>query len=225
VYVRRATDPEPVRISDGFPLAISDDGQRAIVRLAGKMLIVPTSGLAQPFDIGEVDAVPAAAWLPDGRMILEVRPKGADRSIVSVRPAAGGPLTPILPAGMFLTPRAVSPDGRRIAAFDAEGRLQVCETPASGLATCRPVAGATADDRIAGWTADSSALLVYRQYPTPIRLERLHIATGRREPVTTLQTATAAVSGVRSMLVTPAGAIFYNYSRSRSVLYSITGVR
>jgi hypothetical protein len=119
----------------------------------------------------------------------------------------------------------VSPDGRRIAAIDEMGRLQVCDTPASGLAGCRPVGAATAEDRIAGWTADSSALYVYRQYPTPVRIERLHLTTGRREPVTALQPASAAVSGVRSVLVTPNGAIFYNYARNRSVLYSITGVR
>ena len=51
-----------------------------------------------------------------------------------------------------------------------------------------------------------------------VRVERVQIAT-------TLQSASAAVSGVRSLFVTPGGAMVYNYSRTRSVLYVINGLK
>jgi hypothetical protein len=78
---------------------------------------------------------------------------------------------------------------------------------------------------MAGWTADSLSVYVYRQYPMPSKIERLNIKTGHRDPYTTLQTASAAVSGVRSVFVTPSGAIFYNYARNRSTLYVISGLK
>jgi hypothetical protein len=217
-----------VRLSDGIPLAISDDGLTVLARsFAGppKVLLVPTSGMAQPLDIGPIEAVAAGGWLKDGRLVLELRRTAVESFAVFAAPAKGGALSPLLPAGLHLPPRASAPNGQRIAAVDETGRLQICTVPPAGLATCTPLPGTTEGDRVAGWTADSAAIFVYRQYPVPVKIDRLTIATGRRDLLTTLQTASAAVSGVRSVFVTPRGAIFYNYARDRSTLYVISGLK
>ena len=227
-YIRRPDDPEPVRISDGVALAISDDGKTAVVRTAStplKVLLVPTSGLAQPLDLGEFQGLSTARWLKDGRLVLQLVRKEGEKPVVYVRPVNGGAVTQFLPNGMYLTPRALSPDGQHISVYDDTNSYHLCDVPASGLATCKPLPGSESADRIAGWTADSGSLFVYRQYPTPIPIEKLNIATGKREPVMTLQPASAAVSGLRSLHITPSGALFYNYARNRSVLYAITGVK
>jgi hypothetical protein len=225
VYIRPPGESEPVRLSDGVPLAISDDGATVLARSQTKVLLVPTSGMAQPLDIGPIEAASAGAWLKDGRLVLEVKRKADEPFAVFASPAKGGVLSPLLPAGFHLTARPVSPNGQSISAVDETGRLQVCTVPPAGLATCTPLAGATEGDRMAGWTPDSLSVFVYRQYPMPTKIERVNIKTGRRELYTTLQTASAAVSGVRSVFVTPAGVIFYNYARNRSALYVISGLK
>ncbi len=228
VYVRRLADAEPVRLADGDPIAISDNGETALVvshSLPLTLSLVPMSGLAQPLDIGPIEFVSAANWLKDGRLMLEFRHTTTEPLAVFARPAKGGPIAPLLPPDMLLTWSPVAPDGKHIAAADATGQVHVCTVPASGLATCAPVPGIAAGERIAGWSADSGSLFVYRLYPVPIKIDRVQIATGRRELMATMPTATAAVSGLRRLFVTPGGAVFYSYARDRSSLYTISGVK
>jgi hypothetical protein len=228
VYVRRPADVEPLRISDGVPIAISDDGTQALVRShikPIKLTIVPTSGLAQPLDVGPLDDINAAGWLKDGRLLLELRRPG-ESGTVYARPAGGGALARLLPAGIHVVGRRpFSPDGQRVTAVNEEGAPHVCTTPATGEGTCTPVTGMKSSDDIAGWASDNRSLFIYQHYPVPIRVDRLDVATGRRELFATVQPASAAVSGLRNLVITPDGAIAYTYGRSRSTLYVINGLR
>ena len=63
---------------------------------------------------------------------------------------------------------------------------------------------------------------MHRRYPVPVRIETLDVTTGRRAPFTTLQTASATVSGLLNLIV---GTIVYNYARNRSQLYVISGLK
>ena len=148
VYVRRPADPEPLRISGGEAVSISDDGTKAlvVVRSPGKpikLTIVPTAGLAQPIDVGPFEAINTGGWLQDGRLVLELRRPG-DSGVVYVRPAAGGPLARLLPAGMHIPGnRPFSSDGQRVAAWnELDRKAYVCTTPATGEGTCTAVPGA-----------------------------------------------------------------------------------
>jgi hypothetical protein len=228
VYLRDVRAAEPVRLSDGVPLAISNDGRTALVMTIttpSKLSLVPTSGLSQTLDVGGFDAAGGGGWLNDGRLLVSLRRTPADKMTVFARPASGGPVVPLLPAGFWLVPRAVSPDGQRVITMDDASQLHVCELPKTGLGTCRSVAGTAPEERMAGWSADSRSIYIYRQYPMPVRIDRVDVTNGRRDLYTTLQTANAAVSGVMSVFVTPKGALFCNYMRNRSVLYAISGVR
>ena len=201
VYVRRPGDLEPIRISDGDGIALSDDGSTALVVSSSKpvkLSLAPTSGLTQTLDVGPLDAIETAAWLKDGRLVLVLRRQPGEEFGVFVRPAAGGPIVPLLPAGKFLLgPSAAAPDGARIAAGDDKGSIiEVCTVPSAGMATCVPVPGTTPADLFAGWTANGSAILVSRNYPVPVKVERVDVATGRRTTYTTLHPASAAVSGL-----------------------------
>ena len=142
VYVRRPADPEPLRISGGEAVSISDDGTKAlvVVRSPGRpttLTIVPTAGLAQPIDVGPFESIHSGGWLQDGRLVLELRRPG-DSGIVYVRPAAGGPLARLLPAGMHIPGNhPFSGDGQRVIAWNELDRKgYVCTTPATGEGTC-----------------------------------------------------------------------------------------
>ena len=229
VYVRRLTDPEPVRISDGRAIALADDGTMALVLSHDKPLhlsLVPTTGLPQTIDVGPIDSVTAAGWLADGRLVVELTPQPGEAAAVFVRAKDGGPLTPLLPANVHLRGRRLfAPDGERLAAVDNAGAHLVCTVPATGAPACTPLPGTTLDEEVAGWTADGKAVFVYRRYPVPVRVEKVDVATGRREFVTDLRPASAAVSGLDRLFVLPNGAMFYNYGNARSALYVISGLK
>jgi hypothetical protein len=59
----------------------------------------------------------------------------------------------------------------------------------------------------------------------PIKVERVELSSGARQLFTMLEPASAAVSGITNLIVTPQGAITYAYVRSRSALYVISGIR
>jgi hypothetical protein len=234
VYVRRPADPEPLPIGPGVPIAISDDGQTVLARtsrLPYKLSLVPTSGLPQALDVGDAIDASGGGWLKDGRLVVQLVRKAGEHPVVYARPREGGPLTQLLSDGVGVPPvRPVAPDGRRLVAFDVSRGPVMCEAAATGLATCKPLTAVTKDsirpdERFGGWTADGGGVIVYRAYPTPVSIDRLDLATGRRERVAMLQPALPALTGIRQLLVTPKGAIFYDYSRNRSVLYVISGVK
>jgi eukaryotic-like serine/threonine-protein kinase len=229
VYVRRASDREPLRISDGFPIALAPDGSAALVRSHGtpvQISLVPVSGLARQLDVGPIEDVAVGGWLKDGRLMLELRRPGA-RWAVFAGPAAGGSFVPYLPTGVHLIgPRLLfSPARDRVFVFKEDGGVQLCTTPDTGVGVCAAVPGAVPEEQIAGWATDGRSVLVYRRYPVPVRIEKLDVATGRRELFATLQPTTAAVSGLINLIVTPSGSMVYDYARVRSSLYVISGLK
>jgi hypothetical protein len=233
VFVRGAADAEPTRISDGFPLALSPDGTTALVHSHGTPVhvsVVPVSGLARQLDVGPMEDVRDGAFLNDGRLLLEIKRPGAPWA-VHVGPAAGGPFVPYLPPGVHLIgPNLVSPTGDRVLVFKEGEGGQICTLPPTGTAACTPVPAALRRDQVsqeqpAGWTADGRSLFVYRRFPVPVAIEKVDMASGRREPFMTLKPATAAVSGLINLFVTPSGTVVYNYGRVRSSVYVISGLK
>jgi hypothetical protein len=226
VFIWRPGEQQPVRIADGSSLALSPDGSRALVvsnDTPPKVTIVPT-GAGQPRapDLGAFESAPWAGWLPDGRLVIELlRPKSGPA--VYVLPATGGGPVPLLASGVTLAGgNLISPDGSRIAAIDADGRLTVC-TIAAGV--CQPVPGARDRDEVGGWSADGSSLLVYQRLPVPVQIDRIEVATGRRVAWRTVRPVHAAVSGLGDLFVSPDGAVVYDYDTTRSELYVIKGMK
>ena len=132
---------------------------------------------------------------------------------------AGAPL----PEGVRLQgANSISPDGSRIAARDAEGRLVVCTIAAPA---CRPVPGADSRDAVAGWTADGASLFVYQGQVVPEQVDRLEVTTGARSAWRTVHPINAALSGLRALIAAPDGALAYDYSRSRAELYLVRGLK
>jgi hypothetical protein len=185
-----------------------------------KISIVP-AGAGQPrvVDIGPVDAVAWAGWLPDGRLIIQASRPGSG-SAVFVLSSAGRDPVAVLPAGMLLRGNnLISPDGSRIVARDGSDTLVVCPITA---AACQPLPGAQVADQMAGWSADGQSAFLYR---SPAQVDRLEVASGRRTAWKTIRPLSPAVSGLAGVTVTPDGAIGYTYSRSRSELYVIRGLK
>src|SRR5439155_27278923 len=91
---------------------------------------------------------------------------------------AGRVLRSIGPEGTFYQSNAVSPDGSRVAALDAEQRLTIYRTD-DGAATIVP--GVATDERPLGWSADGAELFVLAP-GLPSKVSRLKVTTGARTP-------------------------------------------
>src|SRR6185503_14930142 len=92
--------------------------------------------------------------------------------------------------------RIVSPDATRVIGVDDAARWQVCQLPATGIAACAPLPGVSPQDDVAGWAADGRGVFVYRRDPVPVKIERVDVGSGKREPAGEARPAQAAVSGL-----------------------------
>jgi hypothetical protein len=224
-YVWQPGAPQPVRIAEGSAVGLSPDGSKALVvpyKLPLTVSIVPTgAGQPQPLDLGSIESVAWAGWLPDGRIVISFARQGG-KPVAHVLSLDGRNPVPLLPEGATLEgANLISPDGSRIAATDADGRLAVCTiTPTA----CRPVPGATDREAAAGWTADGTSLFVYHGQVVPTQVDRLDVASGARSAWKTVRPLQAAVTGLRTIMASPDGALVYGYSRTRSELYVMKGL-
>ncbi len=217
---------QPVRIAEGPPLALSPDGRKALVSsgLAPPTVsIVPTgAGRPQVLDLGPIESITWAGWHPDGRFVIEfARPGG--KPVAYVLSSDGRNPAVLLPEGVTLSgDNLISPDGSRIVANDAEGKLVVCTiaTPA-----CQPLPGSNARETVAGWTADSKSVFVYQGQVVPTQIDRLEVASGARSAWKTVRPNFPALAGIRTLIVSPDGAMVYGYRKNSSELYVIKGLK
>jgi len=223
VYVWKPDAPVPVNISEGTGLALSPDGATALVLTPEGLSLIPT-GVGQPrkLDVGELRSVIWAGWHPDGRLVLGAEGPGGAAGVYGIQPGDGAPAA-ILPDGFRLVGHnLISPDGSRILAIDDDDRVVSCTL---ATAACQPVPDIRGGEEVAGWNADNGSIFVFdrRQVPTDITL--LDVTTGQRRSWRTIRPLQAAVSGMGEMFAAPDGTLVYSYSRSRTQLYVIRGLK
>jgi eukaryotic-like serine/threonine-protein kinase len=226
VYVWLPTEAQPVRIAGGVGMGISPDGSKALVvsnQSPPTISMVPTgAGQPQIIDLGVVDLVSWAGWLPDGRLVIEVVRPGSGPVAYVLSAAGRGPVK-VLPAGVTLHGgNLISPDGSRVIAVDAAGQFVVCTIATPG---CRPVAGTHDGDVMSGWAADNQSVFVYQPTPDQVLVERLDVVSGRRSAWKTIRPLSAAVSGLTTLIASPDGALAYVYRADASQLYVIKGLK
>jgi eukaryotic-like serine/threonine-protein kinase len=228
VYVWQPKEAQPVRIADGSGVALSPDGSKALVvslQTPPKISIVPTgAGQPQVVDIGPVEFISWAGWLPDGRLVIQAVRPGSGPAVYVISAAGRDPVA-LLPAGVTLRGTGnnlISPDGSRIVAVDAAGQFMACTiaTPA-----CRPVPGMRDGDVVAGWSADGQSLFVSQPQPVQVQVDRLEVASGHRSAWKTVRPLNPAVSGLTVLIVSSDGTVAYGYSKGASQLYVIKGLK
>ncbi|MEP6703357.1 MAG: protein kinase [Acidobacteriota bacterium] len=232
VYAYKPNDTQPVKIADGRGLALSPDGTKALVASAQSpitMSIVPTGvGRPQAVDIGPIDALDWAGWLPDGRIIVQATRSGSG-SVVYMLSAAGRDPVQLLPEEITLPSsrrntgnNLISPDGGRIIALDAAGKFVVCTIAAP---VCRPLAGVQDSDTVSGWTPDGQGIHFFQNQPGQTQIDRLDVASGKRTAWKTIHPLNPSASGIVNLIVAPDGAIAYGYRKDDSQLCVIKGLK
>jgi len=124
---------------------------------------------------------------------------------------------------VFTTP-VVSPDGRWLAAARSSAAPALYPVDASAS---RVLPGSQVDDTPLRWTADGGSLFVRRGNGIPASVERIEVATGKRQHWKELQPAdSAGVFGITSIVVTPDGTSYaFTFSSSLGSLYLAEGIK
>lgn len=232
VYIRKLDGSPAVRLGEGEAMALSPDGQWAIVSHPHdppplQLFLLPT-GAGEPRQLtsGDFDHF-GPVWMPDSKAVLFTGRQTGHPPRVYFQPIDGGAARAITPQG-FDRGRIVSPDGKSFIARQPSARRLVL-LPVSG-GEPRPISGMEPGDIPIRWAQDGRSIFLYRfgTLSSPAsEVFRLDLATGKRALVKELLPADrAGLSTMDLADITPDGAtIVFSYTRTLSNLYLVQGAR
>ncbi len=185
VMVRKTEGGEATRLGEGEAAAFSPDGKWLLAFVPTtppKLVLYPVrTGAERRIAIDAFESIGSADWFPDGRSILFCGNRVGEASRCWVQPLEGGKARAVTPPGTG--GGFVSPDGEEVVAFSPSvGHRRYPVAGGSG----REIPGLSSDDQIVRWGTDGRALVVGSA--TSRTLDRVDLATGRREPLVTLGT-------------------------------------
>jgi len=228
-YVLRSDRPGAVRIATGDGEAISPDGAWGLVVSAdAKTLTVTPLVMGDPHIVPIPDGMTCESlpeWLPDGKRIVFVGRRGTEETRGYVCDVATGALKAFGAPGAFWNHFGrcpVSPDGKLVVLEDKNGtplRWPVDGGP--GL----PIPGLLAGDIPLTWSDDGGSIFVSGS-STPIPIDRLSLATGRRTPWLTISPSDTAGLRYAVVTITPNGKYWaLSVAKLLTDLYVVDGLR
>ena len=229
-YLRRADQPEAVRLGEGQSVDFSSDGQWALSIIYGP----PSRILLLPVGAGTTVELPnpgrltiqAASFVPGKRQVVFLAGQGRDQNSGYVQDIDSGAIRTFTGKGMTLasyTAMPISPDGTRVWMEGPDGRSYLYPV-AGGDPVAMP--GIQPGERVIRWSEDGGSIFVSNLRGVPQRIWRLNVASGQRTPVKEL--TPAQISGVRrtEISLTPDGrTALFSYSRLLSSLYVVSGLK
>ncbi len=225
VYIRKTDGSPAVRLGEGSAQDLSPDGEWALAIVhpaSDPQLVAYPTGAGEPKQFPKDGiAVFAAAFTPDGKRVVISGSETGHGPRVYVRDFAGGKPRAVTPEGYvgFL----ISPDGRSTIARGPDRKRYLY--PLSRAAS-RPWFPSSSTKTMVQFTADGRFLFVHRRGETPINVQRLELATGRRQPWRTLMpTDSAGVSQVLPVMTPDGSAYALSYERTLSDLFLVGGVK
>ena len=227
VYIRRVDGSPAIRLGDGLASSLSPDQRWAICidshRRPSPLIIVPTGAGEIRHLITQGLHHEWGSWFPDGKTIVFTGVQNGNSRLYVQRIDGGNP-RPISPDGARVLPgSAVSSDGRWIAAL--QSRLLTIYPADGGQA--QQIRGLTPAERFIGWSSDPRFLFTVRNENWHVSIERITIATGKREHWTDIVfTDLTGLEGRGSFRITPDGnTIAFSFARRLTNLHLVDGVR
>jgi hypothetical protein len=227
IYLRTTDGAPALRLGDGVPLALSPDKAWVLSTpvAADRLVVLPTGvGQARTLPRGPIASYfPAARFLPDGKRFLVSAAEKERPSRIYLQSIDGGDPQPVTPEGVFGR-IAILPGGERFVTRDRQRQLAVFAVAGGDP---RPVAGAERADLPIVASPDGEWLYVQGAGEMPAQVARIHLRSGRREPVRALLPPDpAGIMSVLRIVMTPdASAYAYTYVRALSALYVVDGLR
>jgi eukaryotic-like serine/threonine-protein kinase len=228
VYMR-GTDASPaVRLGDGRAYALSPDGKWVLATTRGghpRIVLLPT-GAGEPREIRNdvVTDFRGGTFFPDSRRLVFSGQVSGQGPRLFVADVDGGAPRRIGPADLDAEFPVVSPDGRRVAAVNADGDVFV--VPVDGGEPVS-VSAAEPEEMPIQWTSDGRSLYVYRPDEIPARVYQVSVAGPARRLFREIAVADpTGLEGRMTVVMTPDGTVYaYSFLRFLSELYLVTGLR
>jgi eukaryotic-like serine/threonine-protein kinase len=225
VFLRHTDGSPAVRLSDGDFGRLSPDGKWALVE-NGKpphLMLVPT-GVGEPREIGDKTPHYFAEWLPDGKsVIFTAAEPGHERRVYvqDIDPPASAQRA-ITPEGTYGS--LVTPDGKWVLATDAQRQRWLY--PIAGGEPQKLNLDISPGEAILGFFDNGKSLLL-RTRALPLKVTRLDLASGKREPVKEIVPADLAGAQSIPYIRFSADGKSYAYSVGRwlSDLYVVDGLK
>jgi eukaryotic-like serine/threonine-protein kinase len=224
----RGTDGSPaVRLGDGLSFALSPD-QRWVLSGLPKP---PVQFNLLPVGAGESRALTHdqinrlwARWFPDGKRLLFSADEPGKGVRLYVQDVSGSPAKAITNEGVNGSLIAISPDGKQVAMVGTDQKPSLLTVDSGEI---RPIPGLDAGEAPIAWTSDGRSLFVYRLGEVPATVNKLDLATGRKQPWKQLVPPdVSGVTDISSVLITPDGNNYvYEYGRTLSDLYLVNDLK
>lgn len=226
-FLGKTDGSPPVRIGDGNGFSLSPDGKWVISELltSNRIVILPTgAGEAKRLDLQGIERnYDWGFWLPDSKQIIfnGNEPGKPTRAFIkNIETGVQRSITPEGYRGMHF-----SPDGKSFLCFNASYKIEICSM--DGSIPPRPLAGFDGKERYAQWTADGTSLYVYVFEDSKLKVSKLDVTTGRREPFKEIPIADeAGIFQKPRIAVTPDGKSYvYHVRRYLMDLYLADGLK
>jgi Tol biopolymer transport system component/tRNA A-37 threonylcarbamoyl transferase component Bud32 len=203
--------------------SLSPDGNWVLSASESKheLTLIPTGpGQSRKVPVGELE-LEKFGFMPDGKSILFSAAKDGRKRLYIMDETSRAPRA-ISDTGSpdeFV----VSPDGKEIALSDPAGGSRLYRVDGG---PSRAVEGLVPGDHLLGWSQDGRSLLISRG-GIPLRIERLELATGRRELWKTLAPPDAASAYYMGPILVTHDGGHWAYSVNRaasSELWQVSGL-
>jgi serine/threonine protein kinase len=224
--VRRMDGTPAVRLGAGYPTAISSDKRwvlSIVPTIPPQLMLYPVGpGKTRRLDSGELTSYTDALLFPGDSTVLVCGTKPDHAARCYVRSLAAATLRAVTPEGT--QPGAsIAPDGRRILARTDSGYFYFALDGSAPV----PVPSLSAKDEVVRWSPDGRSLWITEDANIPLVVKQLDLATGRRQPLMSIQPATRAGVVSLSGLTLADDPRTYTYSAVEYVnrLFVVSGMK
>ena len=224
IFVRKTDGSPAVRLGDGGFGALSPDGKWVLASVGSpaKLVLLPT-GVGEPRQLTDDKTDHFNfAWLPDSKSIIYSAAESGHPARSYLLATQGGTPRPITPEGTI--GGLPTPDGKFVLAIDAKRARWLY--PIAGGEPVKLNFVPNPDERIMGFFDGGKSLLV-RTASVPVKVTRVDIATGRREPFKEIMPADpAGVQAIPTLRFSADGKSYaYSVGRILSDLFVVDGLK
>jgi len=217
INLQKTDGSPPVRLGDGSAQGLTRDGRFVLALRSGpprELIMIPTgAGVSRKIPVEGVEPQ-GALLLSNERILVSSRDKAGVPGLFMVGWEGGKP-RPVR-ADEYSDDRAVvlSPDGDHFVYGTKQGPLRIGSL-SGGESRVVPGAPMAFNDSLVEWSADGRFLYLVRGGEIPMRVDRLELETGRREPWKEIGPRdTTGVTWLTNLVASPDGQSFaYRYHR------------
>jgi eukaryotic-like serine/threonine-protein kinase len=225
----RSTDGSPaVRIADGVAMAFMPDGEHVLTfdqDRSTRRLSVHPLGVGEPLyiDIGDLQCHFARPF-PDGKSVVAVANRPNEPFGLCRIEIPSGSCVSLTKHPIAMAYPIPSPRGDMISMRQADGYFALY--PVDGGPPTR-IPTLKTDERPCGWAPDGEAIYVFQRGKIPGRVDRIDLATARREPWLEIEPMTrSGTTGFISVVLTSDGERYVaSFGQFVNDLFLVGGLR